>query len=256
MNTVSRFSCGAASAVATKLALTERPDTVVVYIDPGSEHPDNERFLADCQEWFGKEIIILKSDKYANPWEVWEARRYIRGVAGAPCTGELKRKVGDDWMYTYFDGLPWEVFGYTVEEIHRVERFRSNNPERSIWPILVERGLTKGDCLGVLAKAGIEIPAMYKLGYRNNNCIGCPKGGMGYWNKIRVDFPEVFDRMAKLEREVGASVNRKERREGGKRISVQVFLDELPVDAGNYSAEPSISCSLMCETAMIDMEAP
>ncbi len=55
----------------------------------------------------------------------------------------------------------------------------------------------------MIERAGIELPAMYKLGYRNNNCIGCPKGGMGYWNKIRVDFPEVFERMAALQRELG-----------------------------------------------------
>lgn len=59
--------------------------------------------------------------------------------------------------------------------------------------------------MGMLWKAGIEIPAMYKMGYNNNNCIGCVKGGMGYWNKIRKDFPKVFDRMAKIEREVGAT---------------------------------------------------
>ena len=36
-------------------------------------------------------------------------------------------------------------------------------------------------------------PLMYDLGYPNNNCIGCVKGGMGYWNHIRKDFPEVFE---------------------------------------------------------------
>ncbi len=33
---------------------------------------------------------------------------------------------------------------------------------------------------------------MYRLGYVNNNWVGGWKGGMGYWNKIRVDFPDVF----------------------------------------------------------------
>ena len=32
---------------------------------------------------------------------------------------------------------------------------------------------------------------MYDLGYPNNNCIGCIKGGMGYWNRIRKDFPDI-----------------------------------------------------------------
>jgi hypothetical protein len=42
--TLAWFSCGVASAVATMLASTSEP----VYCETGSEHPDNERFLADC----------------------------------------------------------------------------------------------------------------------------------------------------------------------------------------------------------------
>jgi hypothetical protein len=61
---------------------------------------------------------------------------------------------------------------------------------------------------------------MYKLGFHNNNCIGCVKGGMSYWNMIRKHFPEEFDKMAKLERELGRSCLKK------------YFLDELPEDAG------------------------
>ena len=53
--TVSWFSCGAASAVATKLS---KPD-VIVYCEVIEEHPDNKRFLKDCEEWFNQEIIIL-----------------------------------------------------------------------------------------------------------------------------------------------------------------------------------------------------
>jgi hypothetical protein len=73
------------------------------------------------------------------------------------------------------------------------------------------------------------MPAMYQLGYRNNNCIGCVKGGIGYWNKIRRDFPEAFDRMAKAERAIGRKLFK---REG-------VYLDELDPARGNHADEPS-----------------
>lgn len=42
MRTLSWFSAGAASAVATKLMLLEGP-CEAVYCETGSEHPDNER---------------------------------------------------------------------------------------------------------------------------------------------------------------------------------------------------------------------
>ena len=97
----------------------------------------------------------------------------------------------------------------------------------------------------MLERAGIEIPTMYKLGYRNNNCIGCVKGGAGYWNKIRVDFPANFERMAKVEREIGHSII--------KNDSGPVFLDEMPTDMGVHQQQPDIECSFFCQMAEQDI---
>lgn len=59
--TISWFSCGAASAVATKMT----PEAVPVYCETRAEHPDNERFLADCERWFGRKIERLRNDAYS-----------------------------------------------------------------------------------------------------------------------------------------------------------------------------------------------
>lgn len=90
---------------------------------------------------------------------------------------------------------------------------------------------------------------MYKQGYQNNNCIGCPKGGMGYWNKIRVDYPEHFERMAALQRKLGPGAGFF-REKNGDRIS----LDQLAPDRGNYPKEPNIECSLLCHVAETEIE--
>ena len=82
--TISWFSCGAASAVATKLALNEDPDTIVAYCEVKEEHPDNKRFIKSCEKWFGKEILIMGNDKYKRSIdEVFTKRkvpRYLRGT--------------------------------------------------------------------------------------------------------------------------------------------------------------------------------
>lgn len=233
------FSCGAASAVATKLALGIYNEVEIVYQDTGAEHPDNERFFKDCQEWYGQEIKVLKSKKYESVWDVFEKTRYLVGVAGARCTSEMKRKVAEDYI-NHFKDL--EVFGYTADEQKRVERFRENNPERRIITPLIDANLGKSDCLGLIEKQGIEIPQMYKLGYNNNNCIGCVKGGAGYWNKIRIDFPEVFERMSKVERKLDVAINK--RYDGKERI--KVFLDELDPLAGKHDENKDMSCGLFC----------
>jgi hypothetical protein len=44
------FSCGVTSAVACKIALSLYDDVQVYYIETGSGHPDNARFLADCEK--------------------------------------------------------------------------------------------------------------------------------------------------------------------------------------------------------------
>ena len=78
------------------------------------------------------------------------------------------------------------------DEKHRADRLYENMPEQDHAFPLIERKMSKEDAHAVLTASGIKRPLMYDLGYSNNNCVGCVKGGMGYWNKIRADFPEVF----------------------------------------------------------------
>jgi 3'-phosphoadenosine 5'-phosphosulfate sulfotransferase (PAPS reductase)/FAD synthetase len=244
---VCRFSCGAASAVATKLVLGWATDLEVVihYSDTGAEHPDNKRFLRDCEEWFHHPVTTLRSERYKDTWDVWERRNLIvSGSTGfAPCTEELKR------MPAEMAQRPGDmlVLGYTAEEQMRYARICARHPGQQIKAPLIDAGLTKSDCLAIIDRAGVRLPEMYILGFNNNNCIGCPRGGMGYWNHIRKHFPEQFERMAKLERKLGTAILPDGK--SGKRI----FLDELEPDRGNMSREPSIECSIMCMLAEQDI---
>lgn len=241
---ISWFSCGAASAVATKIAISESKTPVeVVYCHVKEEHPDNMRFLKDCEAYFGQPITILEDEKYhGSIFEVFLKRKYIVGVQGAPCTMFLKKEV----RKKYEKPGDVQVFGYTAEEEDRVERFMDANNDVKLWSVLVEKGLTKQDCLAIIDRAGIEIPVMYKLGYTNNNCVGCVKGGLGYWNKIRVDFPDAFTKMAQTERLLGVKILKSK----GERI----YLDELPVGAGDYPSEVSIECGIFCHMAEQDLK--
>lgn len=241
---VCRFSCGAASAVATKLALRKygHERVEITYSDAGSEHPDNKRFLADCVRWFNAPVVTLKSKKYADTWAVWEGERYIAGRDGAPCTGILKREP----VYPFERPDDILVMGYTVEEKERAARIRKQNFERVIETPLIEHKLTKADCLAKIEGAGIELPAMYKLGFQNNNCIGCPKGGRGYWNMIRKHFPDKFERMAKLQRSLGGVAFWLET-DGTK-----LFLDQLDPNRGVQHEEPAIECGVVCDNTSLE----
>lgn len=236
---VSWFSCGAASAVATKIAISEGIPVQVVYCRVVEEHPDNMRFLKECETWFGQSIEILENEKYhGSIFEVFE-RNYMRTPSGSPCTRELKRKV----RLAYQRPDDTVIFGYTAEEEDRLNSFIDRNNEVRVRAPLIERGLTKGEVLALVERAGISLPEMYKLGYEHNNCIGCVKGGMGYWNKIRKDFPEAFTRMAEFERRKGYTVLK----DGGQPL----YLDELEPGRGRLADEPRIQCGIMCELTEI-----
>jgi hypothetical protein len=239
------FSCGVASAVATKLAIAQygKDNIVIARCIVREEHSDNDRFASDCEKWFGLPITNLINEKYdGSIYKVIKKAGYISGVDGAPCTGRLKKDLRKAFQ------LPTDkhVFGYCAEEQERWDNFLDANNIDAVAP-LIERGLEHSDCLAIIHDACIEIPAMYKFGYHHNNCIGCVKStGQGYWNKIRNDFPAQFEYMAKESRRLNVRMIRIE--------NERSFLDELQEGTGDYQSEPEIQCGIFCEMAKHEIE--
>lgn len=231
------FSSGVASAALAKVASDLYGDEceIATCNTKSSEHPDNARFSLDVERWIGRSITQLRSTKYDTVDDVFEKRRYMAGIAGAVCTVELKKAPRE--AYQRIDDV--HLFGYTVEERARAERFEDNNPSLRVEWLLIDRGITKADCHRMVAEAGIEIPAMYRLGYEHNNCPGCVKSASpAYWNKIRADFPEVFERRCRQSRAIGVKLI--------KIRGVRTFLDELPVAEMEAPAE-DIDCGPACQ---------
>lgn len=263
--TVSWFSAGVSSAVATRIAIDSYGVNEIIYIDIEDQHPDSMRFVKNCENWFGQPIKVLRSryGTVANACLAAGGRGWINGRGGAACTRFLKKRVRKEWEAAFGDKHPIRaryngsdtvemcipkrlryVWGLDADEAARAERIADAMPQfEHLFPLLDHasgNGMGKAAAHAVLKASGIKRPAMYDLGYHNNNCIGCVKGGMGYWNKIRVDFPEVFEARAKLERIIGAScIN-------------GVFLDELPADAGRHGGPIVDDCGIFCEIIGIE----
>ena len=239
------FSAGAASAVATKLTLSSarNEEIVVARCATGAEHEDNDRFEKDCAKWFGVPVVTIKSDKYADVWDVWEKRKYIAGIAGAPCTVEMK--VGPRLDFQRVDDI--HVFGYTADasDARRAERLRETFFELTIETPLIDRGITKESCLGMISRAGIVPPLTYALGFPNANCIPCGKStSPNYLALVRLHFPDKFERYAALCRELGTRPIRLN--------GVRIFPDEIPDDQPTTEAIVP-SCDFLCAIAEQDL---
>lgn len=214
------WSGGITSAVACKVALElfgDKNDCRVVMIDTMNEDSDTYRFKKDCEIWYGKEIesitcissgmntpgytFVDVGKEYGSIQDVWIKHRSLNVATGAICSTKLKRRVREEYQETV--SFDHQVFGYEFDkkECNRALSLSKNHPKaKGIYPLLMV-GYNKEDCINIVKQAGIEIPRMYKLGFRNNNCFGtgCVQGGIGYWQKMKVDFPDKFDAMADME---------------------------------------------------------
>lgn len=218
------WSGGITSAVACKIAidLYGKDMCRVIMIDTQNEDPDTYRFLKDCQRWYGVNIEVItgldnKTNikdidstlvdiglSYSSIEDVWRAHKSLNVATGAICSTQLKRKVRESWQEV--NDFTHQVFGFEFEkkEFNRANGLRKNHPKaRGIYPLLM-MGYDKDDCLRIVREAGLEIPRMYRLGFRNNNCFstGCVQGGIGYWQKMKSDFPDKFNKMADMEHEL------------------------------------------------------
>ena len=236
------FSCGAASAVAAKLTVDKYSLThnILIVNNPViEEDEDNIRFKNDISKWIGKEIITASNKDYPtnSAVDVWNKRKYMSGVNGAPCTKFLKKEAR--YQFEKNNKIDFHVLGFTADEVNRHQRFTMFERE-NVLPVLIDAGLTKKDCFNILLSANIDLPNAYKLGYPNANCIGCVKSSSPtYWNHVRKINPDVFIQRCEQSRLIGCKLVKVK----GKRI----FLDEL-LETEKGGKMKSIECGIFCDT--------
>ena len=225
------FSTGASSFMACYL--TKDIDKII-YIHIPDQHPDSLRFLRDCEEKLGRKIEIIQSMEYSGVNDVINKTKCVNTPFGAPCTTKLKKDVRKKWESEH-PGHHTYVWGFDSNELDRANRLEKAMSDYDHEFPLIRYGLTKEKVHKFVSNLGIKRPKMYELGFQNNNCIGCVKGGMYYWNLIRKHFPDVFEERARLERKIGHSCIK------------GVFLDELDPERGRPQDEINNECGISCE---------
>lgn len=173
------ISAGVSSFVAGYLAR----DTVdeFIYIDIADQHPDSLRFIKDCEKALGKPIQIIKSEEYRSVEDCIRTFGRVGNLKSGfyPCTNWLKKRVRKKWEWEHQNYDITYVWGMDLNEQHRASRLEETMQDYNHEFPLIDRQLSKADAHGICASLGIKRPAMYDLGYSNNNCKGCVKGGEG-----------------------------------------------------------------------------
>lgn len=258
------WSGGLPSAIACEWALKLwGKDVVLVFTDTRNEADDTQRFKEDCQRWYGRKIETLWNQNYTSIQDVWRKYTSLNVATGAICSTELKRVMREDFQRPETDLA--QIFGFDSSELNRHLNMRRNYPEINALSPCIYMGYSKTRCAEIIQNEWrIELPEAYRKGFRNNNCrkTGCVQGGIGYWQKIEIDEPPVFDAMAAMEHELTdkkgkpVTCNKDQSKEAKENGRFQVFLKPHP-DYPEYKdlsmisgkpVEPLPECIGFCNT--------
>jgi hypothetical protein len=224
--------------------LRQEPEAIIARCETANEDPDNYRFEADVMRLLNRTVTVLKSEEYDSVWDVWQKRRYMAGVSGAPCTVEMK--IAPRLAFQRPSDI--HVFGYTADrlDVERLARLREHYPELTVRAPLVEQGITKAATLAMVQAWGIALPRSYAMGFPNANCLrtGCVKAtSPDYWALYRHHFPDGFSRTAAYAREIGARLT--------KIAGERRFIDEIPAD-WPMTAPVVPTCDFLCHLASME----
>lgn len=82
--------------------------------------------------------------------------------------------------------------GISLDEYHRA-RTDSGIPTQVLEYPLIDRRLTRQDCMNIISRAGLAVPP-------KSSCWFCPFHRIPAWQKLKRETPDLFDRAVALER--------------------------------------------------------
>lgn len=197
MNYVMSLSGGVASAVAADRAIQRygRDSVTLRFADTSWEDEDLYRFLDDLMVRWGGMLQVIKDGR--NPLQVAEDKQIIPNSQIAPCSSVLKSLPFMEMDRTRPKPLT-VLLGLDWHELHRVERMQAKYAPMAVDATYVDfpllwKPLEFRPYVEVVESWGIEMPRLYRYGFKHNNCGGrCVKQGIREWLRLRDVFPERF----------------------------------------------------------------
>ncbi len=165
----------------------------LLFADTSMEDEDLYRFNAEASDYLGVPITRIADGR--TPWELFRDERMMGNQRVARCSKVLKQELIDQWRRAHCYELSTTIYvGMDWTEGHRLDRMRAALPGWCIEaPMLWEPIWDKQRMMCELARIGISLPRLYKLGFPHNNCGGfCVKAGMAHFAHLLRVMPERF----------------------------------------------------------------
>lgn len=210
------FSGGVPSAFMVEEIIKRygRENTVIWFADVKQEDPDLYRFVGDCIQRWGGRLYWYTDGR--RPLDVAEQKQLIPCDLHCPCSYELKIKPFRQFIKAMPD-LPIVYIGLERHETKRLAKttksYAQAIPLATVEYPLLWHSWSHRQLFETVASWGIEIPRMYKQGYKHNNCGGrCVRQGIKEWVRTGYYYPERYAEMEEWEQtqrsQGGARANR------------------------------------------------
>lgn len=189
-----------------------------------AEHPDTLTYVRNVMTpWINErnqpQLVELskcwqRGDKKGQSVDLWDeiVRRDKRSIpipirmqdTGAPgnrlCTIDYKIRVVSRWLKgqgATANNPATVAIGISTDEFQRANRRTINPAEQVTYPLL-DLGLSRQDCMKIIADIGLPVPP-------KSSCFFCPFHKPQYFSELRRDRPDLFEKAAQLE----AAINQK-----------------------------------------------
>jgi 3'-phosphoadenosine 5'-phosphosulfate sulfotransferase (PAPS reductase)/FAD synthetase len=191
------FGCGVNSVAMAIMLIDKGWKGPIVFADTGGEHPETYCYL----RYFEREYLIPRGlsvtqiSPKTNP-ELYNDKKvklgltleeYCRSYQMIPlmrvrwCSVMYKKDPLQCWGKQ--NNIETQLIGIAYDEPKRI---RDGN-----YP-LVEAGIDRKDCIGIITKAGLEVP-------RKSGCFFCPSQPVRGWRELYFNDPGLYERAAMLE---------------------------------------------------------
>lgn len=194
MKAIVSLSGGVSSAVACDRAIKKygRENVTVWIADTSAEDADLWRFVNDCMERWGGELVRYCDGR--DPLRVLADKNIIGNNKIAPCTFVLKIDPFVRFLQAHEKPV-CVVIGLNWDEQHRLkaprDRYEAMAGVSVDYPLMWEPYCW--DAFAEVRSWGIEPPRLYAQGFPHNNCGGaCIKQGQREWLRLRVHNPQLF----------------------------------------------------------------
>jgi hypothetical protein len=211
------FSCGGGVQSTACLVLAAQghiPYRTFVFANVGdqAESPETIEYISKVLKPYAAKhgiewVDLQRKRRDGTPIDLYDhLHRPIRSIDipvrmanGAPgnrnCTVEFKIKPIARWIKR---NAPDCVLGkgISTDEPHRATPSRESDGYTSAYP-LIELGLSRQDCLRLVAEAGLPQPP-------KSSCWFCPYKTTDQWITMRQERPELFERVIQLEEMLNA----------------------------------------------------